>query len=105
MGCSACIPVSGTTGVGDEGAVNILVIANMRESLTGGGTYQANVLRELAKRHTVKVYESAADLDQPWDVAHCLNLKHLSLDLARELRCPLVVDSHDYYWVRYYHFF
>jgi glycosyltransferase involved in cell wall biosynthesis len=85
--------------------VKILIIAHTGESLTGGGTYQANVLRELAKRHTVKVYESDADLAGEWDIAHCLNLKHLSRDLARKLRCPLVVDSHDYYWVRYYHFF
>jgi glycosyltransferase involved in cell wall biosynthesis len=85
--------------------VRILILAKKGESLTGGGTYQANVLRELAKRHTVKVYESEADLREEWDIAHCLNLKHLSLDLARKLRCPLVVDSHDYYWVNYYHFF
>lgn len=85
--------------------MKILIIANTGESLTGGGTYQANVLRELAKRHTVKVFESAADLEEEWDIAHCLNLKHLSTELARKLRCPLVVDSHDYYWVRYYHFF
>lgn len=77
----------------------------MGESLTGGGTYQTNVLRELAKRHTVKIYESEADLDKVWDVAHCLNLKHLSPEVARKLDCPLIVDSHDYYWVRYFHFF
>ena len=85
--------------------MKILIIANTGESLTGGGTYQANVLRELARRHTVKIYEGEADLAEKWDIAHCLNLKHLSLDLARKLRCPLVVDSHDYYWVHYYHFF
>ncbi len=85
--------------------MRILVLAHTGESLTGGGTYQANVLRELGKRHTLKVYESDADLDQQWDIAHCLNLKHLDPQLARRLRCPLVVDSHDYYWVRYFHFF
>jgi glycosyltransferase involved in cell wall biosynthesis len=85
--------------------VKILILAKQGESLTGGGTYQANVLRELAKRHTVKVYESEADLREEWDIAHCLNLKHLSPDLAKKLRCPLVVDSHDYYWIKYYHFF
>ena len=85
--------------------MNILILAKKGESLTGGGTYQANVLRELVKRHTVKVYESEKDLQEEWDIAHCLNLKHLSLDLARKIRCPLVVDSHDYYWVKYYHFF
>ncbi|NVN98815.1 MAG: glycosyltransferase family 4 protein [Geobacteraceae bacterium] len=85
--------------------MRILVLASTGESLTGGGTYQANVLRELAKRHVVKIYESEADLQEDWDIAHCLNLKNLSLSLARKLRCPLVVDSHDYYWVRYFHFF
>lgn len=85
--------------------MKILILAKKGESLTGGGTYQANVLRELAKRHTVKVYEGEADLDEAWDIAHCLNLKHLSPDLVRKLKCPLVVDSHDYYWVRYFHFF
>ncbi|GFE60330.1 glycosyltransferase family 4 protein [Geobacter sp. AOG2] len=85
--------------------MKILILARKGESLTGGGTYQTNVLRELAKRHTVRVYESDADLNEEWDIAHCLNLKHLSPELARKLRCPLVVDSHDYYWIRYYHFF
>lgn len=85
--------------------MKILILARPGESLTGGGTYQANVVRELARRHETKVYESEEDLDGDWDIAHCLNLKHLSLGLAKRLRCPLVVDSHDYYWIRYYHFF
>lgn len=85
--------------------MRILILASKGDGLTGGATYQANVLRELSKRHEVKLYESVSDLEQHWDIAHCLNLKHLSLDVARLLRCPLVVDSHDYYWVRYYHFF
>ena len=85
--------------------MKILIIVKAGESLTGGGTYQANVLRELAKRHTIKIYESEVDLHEEWDIAHCLNLKHLTAGLARKLKCPLVVDSHDYYWVRYFHFF
>ncbi len=85
--------------------MKILLLASNGESLTGGGTYQANIIRELKKRHQVKVYASEKDLDEDWDLAHCLNLKHLQLQLAKRLRCPLVVDSHDYYWVRYYHFF
>ncbi|GAB7027035.1 glycosyltransferase family 4 protein [Geotalea toluenoxydans] len=85
--------------------MRVLIIANQRESLTGGGTYQANVLRELRRRHEVRIYQSEADLEEEWDIAHCLNLKHLSPKVAAKVRCPLVVDSHDYYWVRYYHFF
>lgn len=85
--------------------MRILVIAHRGESLTGGGTYQTNVLRELSRRHEVRIFESDADLEQQWDIAHCLNLKHLPLGLAKRIKCPLVVDSHDYYWIRYYHFF
>ncbi len=85
--------------------MRILILARHGESLTGGGTYQANVLRELARRHTVKIYAGEEDLAGEWDIAHCLNLKHLSPRVARKLRMPLVVDSHDYYWVRYFHFF
>jgi len=84
--------------------MRILILAKPGESLTGGGTYQANVVRDLSRRHEVKVYESEKDLEEDWDVAHCVNLKHLSFEVARKLRCPLVVDAHDYYWVRYYHF-
>lgn len=85
--------------------MKILIIIKEGESLTGGGTYQANLLRELSGRHQIKVYASEKDLEEEWDIAHCLNLKHLSMKLAKSLRCPLVVDSHDYYWVRYFHFF
>ena len=69
--------------------MRILVIARKGESLTGGGTYQANLLRQLGKRHEVKLYESEADLDEEWDIAHCVNLKHLPLQLAKKIRCPL----------------
>ena len=85
--------------------MRILILARKGEALTGGATYQANVVAELSRRHEVKIYEGPADLDREWDLAHCLNLKHLDPQVARRLRCPLVVDSHDYYWLRYYHFF
>ncbi|MCM2357617.1 MAG: glycosyltransferase family 4 protein [Geobacteraceae bacterium] len=85
--------------------MKILLILKKNASLTGAGTYEAVLHRELAKRHRVKVYEGPEDLAVDWDVAHCSDLKHLPLGLARKLRCPLVVDAHDYYWIRYYHFF
>ena len=85
--------------------MKILLVAQKGSALTGGGTYQANVLAELGRRHTVKLYEGPEDLEGDWDIAHCLNMKHLPLSLARKIRCPLVADSHDYYWVRYFHFF
>jgi glycosyltransferase involved in cell wall biosynthesis len=73
-------------------------------TLTGSGTYEATLVRELSRRHEVKLYQSEEDLAGPWDLAHCTNLKHLSPKVARRLQCPLVVDMHDYYWVNYYHF-
>jgi glycosyltransferase involved in cell wall biosynthesis len=85
--------------------MKILLITKSKESLTGAGTYEAVLCRELAKRHEVKIYESERDLERDWDIAHCSDLKHLPLRLARSLRCPLVVDAHDYYWINYYHFF
>jgi glycosyltransferase involved in cell wall biosynthesis len=85
--------------------MKILLITKSKESLTGAGTYEAVLSRELAKRHQVKIYESEKDLEADWDIAHCSDLKHLSLSIARNLRCPLVVDAHDYYWIHYYHFF
>ena len=88
-----------------EKKLNLLLLTRPNLSLTGSGTYEANLLRELGKRCNVKLYESSSDLEKEWDIAHCTNLKHLSFSVARRLRCPLVVDLHDYYWVNYYHFF
>lgn len=85
--------------------MKILLILKKHASLTGAGTYETILSRELAKRHEVKVYKTDKDLEEHWDIAHCSDLKHLPPGLARRLRCPLVVDAHDYYWINYYHFF
>jgi glycosyltransferase involved in cell wall biosynthesis len=85
--------------------MKILLITKTKKSLTGAGTYEAVLSRELAKRHQVKVYESEKDLEGKWDIAHCSDLKHLPFGVARRLRCPLLVDAHDYYWINYYYFF
>ena len=85
--------------------MKILLIGKQGVSLTGAGTYDSLLYRELCKRHEVSLYSGEADLEADWDLAHCSDLKHLSLQVAESLRCPLVVDSHDYYWIRYYHFF
>lgn len=85
--------------------MKILVIARQGQSLTGAGTYEANLVRELSQRHQVKIHDSEHDLDEEWDIAHCTDVKHLTFKTAKRLRCPLVADAHDYYWVRYYHFF
>jgi glycosyltransferase involved in cell wall biosynthesis len=85
--------------------MKILLIGKLGESLTGAGTYDANLARELSRRHQVTLCRTPADLEQSYDIAHCTDLKHLTFAVARALRCPLVVDAHDYYWVRFYPFF
>jgi glycosyltransferase involved in cell wall biosynthesis len=85
--------------------MRILVIGKGRESLTGAGTYEAALVRALAEHHHVKLLESEDDLNGEWDIAHCTDVKHLGFKVARRLHCPLVADAHDYYWVRYHHFF
>lgn len=84
--------------------MKIVYIGKEGTSLTGAGTYDNLLYRELSKRHNVTLYEEGLDLDQDWDIAHCSDLKHLTFKVARQLRCPLVVDIHDYYWIRYFHF-
>lgn len=42
--------------------MKILLILKKNASLTGAGTYEAILHRELAKRHRVKVYEGPEDL-------------------------------------------
>ena len=84
--------------------MKILFIGKQGTSLTGAGTYDEIVLRELRKRHEVHLLASEDDLDADWDIAHCSDLKHLPARVANRLACPLVVDVHDYYWTRYYHF-
>ncbi len=85
--------------------MKILMIGKQGDSLTGAGTYDKLLFRELSKRHDVTLFNDQTVLPGDWDIAHCSDLKHLSLDVAKKLNCPLVVDSHDYYWIRYFHFF
>jgi len=84
--------------------MRILVIGIKGDRPTGGGTYQAVLLKELARRHEVRVFANKQDLDEKWDLVHCVDLKQLTFQVVKKLRCPLVVDVHDYYWIRYYHF-
>lgn len=85
--------------------MRILIIGIKGDRPTGGTTYQAVLLRELERNHEVRFYSHETDLDEEWDIAHCVDLKQLTLFVAKSLRCPLVVDVHDYYWIKYYHFF
>lgn len=84
--------------------MKVLVVGIKGQPLTGGGTYQTVLLKELALRHEVRLYRGVEDLQEPWDIIHCVDLKQLPVSLALKKNAPLVVDVHDYYWVHYYHF-
>lgn len=94
-----------TSNTNDTRRLKLLLLTRPNLSLTGSGTYEANLLKTLGERFEMRLYRSEEDLDEKWDIVHCTNLKHLSYRLAKRLTAPLVVDLHDYYWVRYYHFF
>lgn len=94
-----------TSNTKDTRRLKLLLLTRPNLSLTGSGTYEANLLKTLGERFEMRLYRSEEDLDEQWDIVHCTNLKHLPYRLAKRVTAPLVVDLHDYYWVRYYHFF
>lgn len=85
--------------------MKILYLKKGGISLTGSGTYQDLLLAEIEKHHQIKIYNSPAVLDNHWDLAHALDIKHLPIELMLRLKCPLIVDIHDHYWTRFYPFF
>lgn len=85
--------------------MRILVLAPDTAVLTGGGTYTANVLRYLQRRHDLRlVGPNDPVVDRQADVAYAPNLMDVKPRLIDGLMCPLVVDVHDYYWTRFYPF-
>ncbi|MDH3972697.1 MAG: glycosyltransferase family 4 protein [Deltaproteobacteria bacterium] len=59
----------------------------------------------MAKKHDVKIFENDSDLKKKWDIVHVTDLKHLNRKLLKKLPRPVVVDIHDYYWLKFYPFF
>jgi glycosyltransferase involved in cell wall biosynthesis len=62
------------------------------------------LLNEMNKRHIIRVLSDPRDCEKDWDIAHVLDLKHANLKYLQKLRCPVVVDIHDYYWTSFYPF-
>lgn len=85
--------------------MKILYLKKGGELFTGSGTYQDLLLEEIEKHHQIKIYDSPANLDERWDLAHALDIKHLPVKVIERLKCPLVVDIHDHYWTKFYPFF
>lgn len=85
--------------------MKILFITQKRPILTGSGTYRDIVIKEMAMRHEVKVYESEADLDDDWDVVHVMDIKHLESKLLKKITAPILIEIHDYHWIFFRPFF
>ncbi|UCD83234.1 MAG: glycosyltransferase family 4 protein [Deltaproteobacteria bacterium] len=86
-------------------SLKILYLKKSGDFLTGSGTYRDLLLEEITKHHQIKIYDSPADLDEQWDLAHALDIKHFPVEVIKRLNCPLIVDIHDHYWVDFYPFF
>jgi glycosyltransferase involved in cell wall biosynthesis len=84
--------------------MRILYFTQSGPLLTGSGTYRDLVLNEMSKRYTIKIFSSPKDYEQNWDIAHILDLKHITLKDLKKLHCPIIVDIHDYYWTEFYPF-
>ncbi len=84
--------------------MKILYFTRTGQLLTGSGTYRDIVLAEMTRRHTIKIFSSAEDYEEDWDIAHILDLKHAHLKNLQKLGCPVIVDIHDYYWTQFYPF-
>lgn len=87
--------------------MKILLLAKDGGALTGPGTYKGILFRELSRKHKVTLADACASFPEPdgeWDIAHILDIKHSNPALISRLKCPLIVDVHDYYWTRFYPF-
>lgn len=79
--------------------LKILIISNPSVAGTGGATYSSQITVSLRERHEVVLFESVSDCRGDFDIAHVLDIKHFDPLLMREIKCPLVVDVHDCYWM------
>lgn len=85
--------------------MKILFVTKKNGSKTGAGTYADLLIERMKQKHDVKVYESEEDLQEKWDIIHVTDLKHVSNKLLKKLPKPVVLDVHDYYWMKFYPFF
>jgi glycosyltransferase involved in cell wall biosynthesis len=58
----------------------------------------------MSRRHETKLFEGERDLNDAWSLAHVLDIKHIRPEIINQVRCPIVVDIHDYYWTQFYSF-
>lgn len=79
--------------------MKILYITKIGPVLTGSGTYRDTVLRKMADRHEIRVFESDKDLDEKWDIIHVLDIKHFDTKILWKIKSPLLVELHDYQWM------
>ncbi len=72
---------------------------------TGSETYSDHIIRNMGKRHTINVQDYNSEIHQNWDIIHALDIKHFDLKIFSKTKCPVIIDIHDYYWIRFYPFF
>lgn len=85
--------------------MKILYFTKNPGTYTGSGTYACQILPEMAKKHTIHIFNNLSDFNQSFDIAHVLDMKHFDPVWQSYVKCPLVIDVHDYYWTRFYPFF
>lgn len=85
--------------------LKILVISETSPGGTGSATYSSQVVTYLKGRHDIVLANSIADCKGDFDLVHVLDIKHFDPTLLRFIKCPLVVDVHDCYWIKGESFF
>lgn len=80
----------------------LLLISRGDRGYTGPSTYAALLQRQLSEKFEVQT--AAGDLipGDAWDLVHLLDVACGNAHELQALKCPLVVDVHDYYWTRPY---
>lgn len=85
--------------------LKILLIGNTSFTGTGSATYSSQVISSLKAQHDVVLAKSIVDCEGNFDIAHILDIKHFDPALLKFIKCPLLVDVHDCYWIKGESFF
>ncbi|MGQ9626564.1 MAG: glycosyltransferase family 4 protein [Anaerolineae bacterium] len=68
---------------------------------TGATLYSQILIEEMRKRHDVHIGESPEESGGGWDLIHVPDALHYDERLVEKRRCPLIVDVHTYYWMKF----
>ena len=68
---------------------------------TGAALYSRILIEEMGKRHEVHIGERPEEAEGDWDLIHVPDALHYDERLVAGRRCPLIVDVHTYYWMKF----